>query len=604
MKEMDGDNFERNELQDYFKLISLLHKERPIQYREEVEGVIKNEPDNKKRIKKVQDIDRKYLKVANRNKRKIEFETHHKDKSIISSRKKLKASGFFSYLFFNRKMVVNFANRTESIVLSFFGLTKHLSTIAEVMWNDLYEKTKKYLIAPVNQIVLKGWMALDINSYNLVTIFDKFLKNFIRYGEDLSTTRSANENLRTIEGFIKNYLKVIFIKDYREILEEVILEYILTDKRFKTNYKDIRRLLKEFLEIESRSLCFFNVLNAVFIIYYNRFIKLSELCKHYGVEDINHYKYQFSPKIEAEVREYIEKIEHKYKNAEKELFYLKYIEEISFYSSPNNSIVKLFNSICFYELISKGTNFDKIKKVIDNEVEKKDEKDLKMNPFNTFKMDVSKFVLKFITGFKIIYKNILTDPITIDAENDNEKNKTAITLFNNNPFQAHFLKISDFTRDLSLLSQNEKFKVRKEEYFFFIDDKLLETKEAEKICELVESIVSELYSIANKICFTLFKNYKASCMNPDELLHVYKEKNEPINLSSDELCLIPYAFNTIIDNRIHSERKILNVLNEIALITINFVYLMKYSPLMERLVKRTELIDDSEYYVKIKSKII
>lgn len=592
---------EKNELSNYFKLISLLHKERPITYQEQVENIVKRETNNKKRIELINEVDQKMRK----EKSKIEKDVIHKDKTIPPSNKKLKQSGFLSYLFFFRKMVINFAERTETLVMSFFGLKKELSSMSEVMIKDLYENTKKYLIAPVNQMVKKGWLSLDITSYNLIVAFNNFLKNFIRAGADLKASNSSSDNLKIVERFLINYLRVVFVREYREIVEESISEFVLTDKRFKTNYKQVRRLVKEFIDIESRSLCFFNVVNAIFINNYNRFIKMIELCRLYGVNDIKHNKYDFSPQIQTEVKDYIKKIEHKYEVAESELFFLKYIEDISFNSEEGNPIVKIFNNIILYDYTDKDTDIDKLKEMKENKIVGGEKvKNLDLNPFSHMKTDLSRYLLKFITGYRIIYKNILTSPLTIEIESDEGIKEEQTTLFQDNPFQAMFQRISEYARELSILGQNEKLIITSTTYLKYNNNKLLESSEAERACGHIQSIVNEIYNIATKLNKAIYKNYKTSSLEAQEKLEAYKQQSEPMKIDTEENELIPFSFDTVIEDRYHYGKKVIDLLNEIMYVTINFVYLARYEPVMERLARKPELIADSEYYVKIKSKIL
>lgn len=591
---------EKNELSDYFKLISLLHKERPLRYKEIVEDIIKRESDNDKRIRKIYEVDNRIEKEKTGQPR-VETDIIHKNKTIPPNKKKLKPSGFFSFLFFNRKMVINFSERTETIELSFFGLKKELSSMSEVMWEELYENTKKYMIAPVSALVQKGWLSLDITSYNLIVAFDKFLKNFIRYGEDISATRTSTENLRSIEGFLPYYLKIIFVREYREILEESISEFTITDKRFKSNYKYIRRLIKEFLDVESRSLCFFNIINAVFITHYNRFIKLADMCKSYGVEDINHFKYEFSNKIEKEVKDYIKNIEHKYNKAESELFFLKFIHEIKFDSKEDNYIVQMINKTILYEFVSSKNSLEDVKQKVENADDNSKLKNVETNPFSYLKKDLPKYLLKFITGFRIIYKKVLTEKITIRTNDGDEKQ---IILFKDNPFKENFDKISEYTREMSLLMQNEKLNVTSSMYLTYLERKLLNTQEAEKMCQNIEQVVEQFYLISDKLSMVLYRNYKASGLDAGNLLEAYKKQNEPLNISEDKSQLIPYSFDQLVNDRYHNYDKIIDILNEIMELTVNTAYLMKYQSVLERLAKKPELINDSEYYVKIKSKII
>jgi hypothetical protein len=472
------------------------------------------------------------------------------------------------------------------------------------MWEELYENTKKFLIAPVSRMVQKGWLSLDITSYNLVASFDKFLKNFIRIGADLSASNTPTINIRIIEGFLRNYLKIVFVKEYREILEEAISEFVLTDKRFKSNYKQVRRLVKEFIDVESRSLCFFNIINAVYIIHYNRFIKLPELCKYYGVEDINHKKYNFSPKIESDVKDYIKKIEHKYNLAESELFFLKYIEEIDFNSKPDNPVVDAFNNVFLYEYIKSDRDLDDLKELLEKEEADERLKNTNLNPFAYLKLDIPRYILKFITGYRIIYRNILTEPIPIEITDDDDNTKEEkVTIFQNEPFTDNFNKIAEATRELSILTQNEKLTVTSKSYLHYIERRLLESKDAEMACKHIESIISNLYFVSSKLSNALYRNYKASTLQANDLLQAYKNQHEPVNVKSEEYNLIPYSFNIITNNRYHENKKIIDVLNEIMYVTVNIAYLFRYENLMDRLIKKPELINDSEYYVKIKSKI-
>jgi hypothetical protein len=327
------------------------------------------------------------------------------------------------------------------------------------------------------------------------------------------------------------------------------------------------------------------------------------MCKYYGVEDIKHKKYNFSPKIESDVKDYIKKIEHKYNLAESELFYLKFIEEIDFNSKSDNIVVKAINSVFLYEYIKSDRDIDELKDLIEREEANEKLKSTNLNPFAYLKLDLTRYMLKFITGYRIIYRNILTEPIPVDIEEDGETREEKVEVFHNDPFIDNFNQISEATRELSILTQNEKLTVTSKSYLHYIERRLLESKEAESACKYIESIISNLYFISSKISSALYRNYKASTLQANDLLQAYKNQHQPINLKSDEYNLIPYSFNFITNNRYHQGKRIIDVLNELMFVTVNFVYLFRYENLMDRLVKKPELINDSEYYVKIKSKI-
>lgn len=580
----------KNELNDYFKFVSLLEKKRPPKNVQLIEEFIKNESNIIQRIRFIEQLDEetKYREKIESSK-KIEIDKH-KEKKTKEVNRVIESSSLLSYLFSSKKVISNFGGRTQIVAAGFFG--PRMTGESEFHYKNIINKVNNNILKSVVYITDNGWEKLDRKSYNVIVTFSKFIKLFAQLGNILQHN-DIRATFREVEMYIHPYLQVVTYKANKEILKESYYEVLFFNPDFKPKFREIISTLNELLNTESRGMCFFNILLGIYMCRFKHFVKMSDLQNHYNVQPIDDTRYDLSPKLTQHIREQIASMHNKYKKAERELFFLRYLDEsFDFEIEEDNPVYKIFAKIFFSDKLKHPKTFDELKK---------ETKDQNLGMFlEHSQSNLTNPIHRLVEGFLRVYNDLLRGQITIITNGEKQEK----IIFTEWLFANELDTLKQCSQELELLkSVNAYLSISFKTYQRFNQTGQTELEKEEKNCRLIKRIITTFFDLSEKLAAILYGNYQAHSLEGEEKLHALSTQDKPIDDITGNVQLIPYSTHNIANHAALEDQMLVNALTDANMFSINLCLLFHFHTLFDRMGKKQPNITYTEDYINIKSKI-
>ncbi len=580
----------KNDLKDYFKFVALVQQKRSLKSTRLIEEYIKNESDITHRIHFIEELDREEP-YSSRAESDVTTDDIKKAKQRLSAKKQLlKPTSFLNYIFSTRKLVKSFADRTNIIISHVFSL--RTTGESEFHYKKIINESTNLLMKPLNYLVEHGWEKLDRRSYNVVVTFNKFIRLFVQMG-NIFRHDDHKFTFKELEQYIHLYLQVVSKKSNVEILKEAFYEILFFVPSYKALFREMVKLVNEINNTESRGLCFFNIILGLFMVRYRRFVRMNEIINHYNIQDIDDSHYDFNPKIAQYIKDTLNTMEHKYKEAEKRLFFLRFLEEsISFRMEPTNPVFPLFGKVYYSEHLKyPKTVFDLRKEnSIDN-----------LDFMETFPSNITGPMSQFINGYLRVYGKFLRGQATLQYKDGSKQPRS---IFKDWIFASELEKLQQSHNDLeNLKASNAYFSIPLKTYTQYNKTKKTELEREEKLCSIMESISNAFYSIAEMISTILYNHFSAQNLKGEEIFSAATSQDKPIEKISSDPRLLPFAMHSVVDDNYLQNQLVHSIFNEIIVFTLNFTMLLEHTTLRKRLSEKQKYISQTEEYLNMKSKI-
>ncbi|MDH5682717.1 MAG: hypothetical protein OEZ36_14090, partial [Spirochaetota bacterium] len=409
----------KNDLNDYFKFVSLTEKKRSPRHTRLIEEYIKRESNITQRIHFIEELDREE-QFAHKMGPAIDSDDIKKLKQKEQAKKKKKKisrSSFLTYLFSGRKDIKNFGARTNILKSGLFSI--RITGDSEHYYKTLLSRVTTLLLKATNFMVENSWKSLNRTSYNVIITFSRFLKRFIQEG-NIFALQDPISIFSKMEKYIIPYLQVASKRVNKDLLKEAFYETLYFEAAFKADFREIIHVVNELLDIDSRGMRFFNVILGTFMIQFRHFVSLPHMLNHYNVPEIDDSHYDFSPKIKGQIQEEIESGSYKFREMEEGLYYLRFIDESFNFSAPlENPVVQVFGRVFFYTRTKPPMTFEKL--VTSGDFH--DEAFL-----GSFKANITPVLYNYLIGFLTIFGPFLRGQVSVKGK-DNLTHE--VSLFSN-----------------------------------------------------------------------------------------------------------------------------------------------------------------------------
>ena len=572
-------------LSSYIYFIQLYRKPRPIAFKKRVERILKEESSIVRRIEKIQVLDEQLeegieLELAGLDESK-------KISSRVNKKKKrysLGSKGIFSYFFVERAKIRDFANRTRTLRLNFFGMGGELSYEGNFFWQSFSKRLREILLDRVQYTLLYGWKHLDPLPYNSVVLLYRLLIKVIRLENSLRQT-NMEHNLKLIHSFIQEYLQ-LDLDSYKYHLKESLVKVLSQSIEYKNELVTVIRLLEEFVDTESKHMAFFNVILGIYSVYYKRFITKKDLLAHYTLSPLDDVRYDLNQRAMTKILDYKEKLNQEMEILESQIFHSQFVHrELNWNSSSNDKWVESFNRFVLFEK----------RKRRDELTEK--------NPFQFFTVDLLGFLVQSGQGFYAFFCDILQSIIIVSKEDKDQK----VRIFAKEFLGSELGEMQEIFQDHGYItSSGEMLSISWESYLYFLSRHKMELEKEERICLLVQRFLRVYESINKKIVGALFSHHRILSESGEDLFNEYKNQNEPIRgFSSQYYRLIPYANYFVEKNSFfESEVQVVEVLNEIAFYTLNLLYLFHVGLPLQLETQQEKWVLEMENHLVLQNKLL
>ncbi len=580
----------KNDLKDYFKFVALVQQKRSLRSVRLIEEYIKNEPDITHRIHFIEELDREE-QFASKAEPGVGQEDIKKAKQALSGKKQtLSPTSFLNYIFTTRKLVKSFADRTNIIISRLFSL--RTTGESEFHYKKIVSDATSLLMKPLNYLVENGWEKLDRRSYNVVVTYNKFIRLLVQMG-NIFRHNDHKFTFKELEQYIHLYLQVVSKRANVEILKEAFYEILFFVPSYKTHFREMVKLVNDINNTESRGLCFFNIILGLFMVRYRRFVRMGEILNHYSIQDIDDSHYDFNPKIAQYIKDTLDTMKHKYREAEKRLFFLRFLEEnISFSMEPTNPVFPLFGKVYYSEHLKYPKTVFDLRK--ENTIES-------LDFMETFPSNISGPMSQFIGGYLRVYGKFLRGQATLQYK---EGPKQSRSIFKDWIFASELEKLQRLYHDLeNLKASNAYFSIPLKTYLLYNRTKKTELEREEKLCSILEGISSAFYSIAEMISIILYGHFSAQTLKGEEIFSAAATQDKPIEKLTSDPRLLPFAMHSVVDDDYLQNQLVHSIFNEIMVFTLNFAMLLENTPLRKRFTEKQKYISQTEEYLNMKSKI-
>ncbi len=588
------------EIEDYFKFIQLYNQERDPEVKKIIDDIVQNERSLRTRINRIRELDEAYErgeKIEAKNYKihdaKPEKEEDEVDKELIQlTGEPLYKVNQINFFFKERRRVKDFADLTFTIKLEWLGFRKHLTSEAFEHWHKMYYGSREYLTKTLNFALSNGWKFLEKPEYNKLVVLWDFINSFLKSGEAFRKTKNHIQNVKIIETFIYSYLILMLDSKILEHLKEYI-EKATVDMTERSKIKSFFIFLEQILEKSSRGITFLNVILATYMLHFNRYVTIEELYSHYHVKQLfEHKNYNFPNEIHDSIREHLNELKEESKVLERELYFLKFIdEELSFQSYEHIKYIDLFNNLYLYEHVSSKVSLDALRN-------SKESGYLDLNPFESVKRDVARYLLKFVEGFSAVYEGVLKDVIPIEGE------EKSVSIFAKDIFNKYLTAVKGYQKELEdIKSSGELPEINGEFFTKLIVAKRSSADKELKITKYIMNITKQFYELAEHLSNALFNHNLVGTLSGDEKFQQVSKQNQPIKHIRLEPRLIPHAEDYIGKHHYLTNRKVIDLLHEICYILVNTCYLYRQSDLYNKYYKKDKIIKDVDNIITLQAKI-
>ncbi len=579
----------KNDLNDYFRYIDLLQRNRSEKNQRKIDSYVKSETNISLRIAFIEELDQKEEELIERQiSEEADLDSKETRKELEKKTKTvLEVNSFFNFFFSSRKSIKNYGDRTHVITGRLFSLK--LSNDAVHYYQKILGKAISLALPPVNYILKHAWESLDRKTYNVVSTFFRFLNHFTHHGNILSHD-DIKVMMSKVETFIEPYLQVVGYKNDIELLKEAFYRILFTIPSFNKQFKDIIGFVAEMTNTESRGLYFSNILLGIYMLKYKQFIKLNDLIDYYDIQIINDYKYDYTPRVIKDIKSRLENLEIKYIEAEKEVFFLKFLEDdFDFDRNPEETdLTDLFADIYYYE---KPQLKD----------DRKDLYDGKGFLNHIIEGDISATFLQFVRGFLGYYSPFLKGEMKLSGPE--KENSALYCFFMEWLFSQELHSLNEDVNELdSLKKMTPYLSISLDTFNDNYNTGKSQSEKEDKFCNSLKRIISNFYELGEKATTILYNNNATQNLSGSKKLAATNLQETPIEEIGSAPRLLPYAMHQIAEDDNLQDKLLINVLNEVTIFCLNFCYLFKYHPLTIRLIKKQKFIDVTEEYYSIKAK--
>ncbi len=579
-------------LDSYLQFVQLYKKERPSKAKKIVQKIINEENSIVSRLKRIQELDDQ-LAARGESSELLKDQTEQKERSEEHTKTiiPITQTNFLNFLIFERRKLVSFGTRTKTINFRFFGIKKELTAEGVVFWRRCYTDAREHLYKQVNYALLNGWKTLDPLSYNTLATLNKFLVKFIREGEQIDRNNSVSQNLKAVEGFMSQYLKLSYDPVYKDTLKEALFEVLFSSPEHKGNIRETIKILEEIVNTEKRTLGFFNIILGMYSINYNRFVKHHDLLNHFNVTGIDKNKFDFNQKAVNEIKSHLDNVDRDVLQLEDKLFEIKYVDDHLSHDSPiEHKWVSMFNKMYSYEFFSPKRGRGGSQEV-----------PYEKNPFQFLGQDVLRYLSKSTEGFLAFYGSILKGSIEILKE----KKSLKVNIFTGSLFRDSIQVMEEIIKDYDYMKgSGEVIVVSYQVYLDFLNKKKIDLEKEEKICRMIQRLLEAYEKITFTLIQILLQHDHASGASAPELLEKYKKQNEPIGDEGEgKNRLIPFAFESITFHRYLDNIKVIDILSQTVYYGVNLLYIFRDDAVMSRYLERDDMLEKMEGHLLLKAKL-
>ena len=217
---------------------------------------------------------------------------------------------------------------------------------------------------------------------------------------------------------------------------------------------------------------------------YKSFVRLQDLMQHYDTQDIDDSHYDLSPSVLQKLKDQLSSLEYKYKQAEEEIFFLKFVDT-EFHLGKNagiNPMTALFSQIYFYD----HSDFPK---VIENL-----QKSNQMSAWETVLTDLTHSFYQFLTGFLLIYESFLKGHMVLQFHTQDIQPHE---IFKEWLLDSELKKLQEYQNDLTTLkTTNIHLTINYSVYDHYNNTGKTEIEKEERLCSLFKKIISTFFNLA------------------------------------------------------------------------------------------------------------
>jgi len=258
------------------------------------------------------------------------------------------------------------------------------------MWDAVYN-----LIRPLNYIVREGWKKINKFQYNVVVHFLGFCEEF--YQQDF---RHVKPETFFSYSRPKNIQKLFLILAQDSIYRDEIyiaLETILSNHEvFKKNVPKLIGEAKVILDPHYTKPSFYNIVLAVNMIHYRKFLTFKDLIESEGISPLIKETFISTENVKFKIKNYIEELQRRLAVLEKEKLLIDLINK----TYLNQSVEEQNTTI--------------LKKIFDfKNPEMSDEKEFL---FSDYEKDLIGFMDRLLSNFYYVFDSLFTDKVRIEED--------------------------------------------------------------------------------------------------------------------------------------------------------------------------------------------
>lgn len=309
--------------ENYFDFDEIINKKRSSRKQKLVEAVLKEDIQLNEKITKIQQIDspaKSQYKSEEQPERLVdspplvgaykEYTTANQAKTNRSSIKMgLTKLNYLSYAFGEHSRIRQFITRVDAnndyfakrFILPGFRIQKNITTLFYSRYMAYCQELQPFL----KNLLFHGWRNLTKVEYNLVHNFYQFCNRMSYMNPHLvfKNPGTVMENLKKIE---ESYLVCIFSSDYPDTILRIIGEISEIYREWNVETKEVQAFTRKLLYDSSERPSFYNILLALNMLHYRRFLSYPELLTKESLEIVSTFDFETNEETRKEIDEFLD----------------------------------------------------------------------------------------------------------------------------------------------------------------------------------------------------------------------------------------------------------------------------------------------------------
>ena len=451
--------------------------------------------------------------------------------------------------------IARWGSETGTLDSGWFGMNLKLSKGSLRIFLAFKEEEIVSIIKAFRLAISYGWEDWDPEKYNTVIATYHFFNEFVKIPSLLKSVQKPDDYVISTIKLQRAYAALLMYASYEKILSEDLLAFVEKNQSKPDLFNNTEKFVKFIKRIENKAPTLQNVIRAFYALGSNNLRSWEEIVNEIRVPPPVLDTFNAPASVSEKIMNRVKKIKEDIRNKTAEAAEIEEIRKKYFTFEGNKVQTAFLNPIC-EQIMSRIFQ----KNILNDSFIKNQ------------KSQPHRLLYLLLKDMDLVVGPFLCNPINTKSQGGAD----SVAVFRPGMFKAFFDEIDAIIREIELFSKNNASLV----YSFkdFYND----------VGGTADPVLTNLFSIikrANKVFTGMVLNIKCVIENHRMALKadagkgaqekLSRTKSLPIESFEIGMRYLPFADNSVITHDRFNDKKVLEVVNELAKNLYNYLYIFK-----------------------------